>query len=478
MAPLDGVKGVSTQPTQGQTQPFTFTFQKETAADKLQKLLAEQKKKYDAMTPEEKAKYDKEAEAALAQSLKDASEANKEKGFFGRIADSFKKDYKDVDSVGDFVKATVDRANRSGATAILAVGATLLGGGALLKGIKGLSAASKTLAAASVIPAAAVMTSCTESPLDDVISIQDSVVLPVKPRTITNTVEVPVVKHDTTYIDKPYPVHDTIYVDKPLPGDTVYLPGDTIYEKLPGDTIYVDKPIYLPGDTVYLPGEPIIVKDTVYVPQPADTITIEVPGPVVHDTIYQTITLPPDTITMRPDWHSEVNSYLDEMMDELGVKQEGEGEFTESFVTYDEHNSRVAKYILDPQASARDGSTLRYNRTFINWDDEAGTITPGKNEEYGKVDVSLSETGYGLHILDQGQGVQTMDLNREGNLYMVQNKNGESTSSYEPTPLLQEGGWLSRGDFENSIKWNWQTGAFGHFTNATRKKTDAPIKGE
>ena len=426
---LDGVKGVSTQQTQGQTQPFTFTFQKETPAQQLQKLLAEQKKKYDAMTPEQKAQYDKEAEAALQQSLKESREATEKKGFFGRIADSFKKDYKDVDSVGDFVKATVDRANRSGATAILAVGATILGGGALVKGIKGLSAASKTLAAASVIPAAAVMTSCSDDLLDENYDIHTEEKLPVTPRTITNTVEVPVVKHDTTYIDKPYPVHDTIYVDKPLPGDTVYLPGDTIYEKLPGDTIYVDKPIYLPGDTVYLPGEPIIVKDTVYV-------------------------------------------------DELGVKQEGEGEFTESFVTYDEHNSRVAKYILDPQASARDGSTLRYNRTFINWDDEAGTITPGKNEEYGKVDVSISETGYGLHILDQGQGVQTMDLNREGNLYMVQNKNGESTSSYEPTPLLQEGGWLSRGEFENSIKWNWQTGAFGHFTNATRKKTNAPIKGE
>ena len=475
---LNGVKGVSTQQTQAQTQPFKFSFQKETAADKLQKLLAEQKKKYDAMTPEQKAEYDKKAEAALMKSIEEAQEANKEKGFFGKIADSFKKDYKDVDSVGDFVKATVNRANRSGATAILGVGLGLLGGAALLKGVKGLSAASKTLAAASVLPAAAVMTSCSDDILNQDIDLTWKDEIPVKPRTITNTVEVPVIKHDTTYIDKPYPVHDTIYVDKPLPGDTVYLPGDTIYEKLPGDTIYVDKPIYLPGDTVYLPGEPIIVKDTVYVPQPADTITIEVPGPVVHDTIYQTITLPPDTITMRPDWHSEVNYYIDDMMDELGVKKEGEGEFTESFVTYDEHNSRVAKYILDPQASARDGSTLRYNRTFINWDDEAGTITPGKNEEHGKVDVSISETGDGLHILDQGQGVQTMDLNREGNLYMVQNKSGESTSPYEPTPLLQEGGFLSRGDFENSIKWNWQTGAMGHFTNAVRKKTDAPIKGE
>ena len=55
---LDGVKGVSTQQTQGQTQPFTFTFQKETPAQQLQKLLAEQKKKYDAMTPEQKAQYD------------------------------------------------------------------------------------------------------------------------------------------------------------------------------------------------------------------------------------------------------------------------------------------------------------------------------------------------------------------------------------------------------------------------------------
>lgn len=465
---LNGVQKVTT--TQGSTQGqqnVSFPFKKEkTPAEFFQERMAQLKKEYDAMTPEQQAEYDKKAEEALKQSIAESQEAGKEKGFFGKIAQGFKEDYKDVHDVSSFVQATVDRANRTGATTILGVGLGLIAGGALLKGFKGLSMATKTLGAASLLPGAALMTGCSDNILDEEFNINESTILQVKPRTITNTVEVPVIKHDTTYIDKPYPVHDTIYVDKPLPGDTVYLPGDTIYEKLPGDTIYVK------GDSI---PYPVYVTDTVYVKQPADTITVEVPGPVVHDTIYQTITLPPDTITMRPDWHSPVNAYIDDMMDELGVKQEGDGEFTESFVTYDEHNSRVVKYILDPQASARDGSMLRYNRTFINWDEEAGTIVPGKNEEKGKVNVSISDSGNGLHILDEGQGIKSMDLDRSGNLFSVKNKVGESTSSYEPTDLLPEGGFLSRGDFENSIKWNWQTGAFGHFTNAVRKKTDAPI---
>lgn len=454
---VNGVKPVAGQ--QQPAQPLQLVgVKKETPAEAMQRYLAEQKKKYDAMTPEEQAKADKEAEAAYQKHLQEMETAGKEKGFLGKIGDSFKQDYKDVDGVGSFLKATVNRANRTGATAILGAGAMLLGGGALVKGFKGLSLATKSLAAASVLPAAAVMTSCS-NPLDEEITNNFEHIHEVKPRVITNTVEVPVIKHDTTYVEKPYPVHDTIYVDKPI-----YLPGDTVYEKLPGDTVYVK------GDSI---PYPVIVKDTVYVPQPADTIKIEVPGPIQHDTIYQTIHTT-DTLLMRPDWHSPVNPVIDDLMDELGVKQEGSGEFTESFVSYDDHNSRVVKYILDPQASARDGSTLRYNRTFINWDEEAGTITPGKNEEKGKADLSISSNG-GLHILEEGQGLKGMDLERSGNLFMVKNATNNSTSPFEPTPLLKEGGFLQRGDFSNSIKWNWENGTYGHFTDAVRKKTDAPI---
>ncbi len=443
---LEGVKSSTAATTTQTGEPVRFSFQKETPAQQLQKLLAEQKKKYDAMTPEEKAKYDKAGEEALAQSIKESREATEKKGFIGRIVDGFKKDYKDVDSVGDFLKATVARANRTGATAILGAGLALIGGGAALKAMKGakalsglatgaktigkVSSATKALGTAAILPAAAALTSCEkDSFLDDNYDIYTEDKLPVQPREIINTVEVPVIKRDTLWQERVDTLEVPVYITET-------------------DTLWQTK------------------IDTVYVPE------------VVHDTIYQEIQLPPEIITEIPDYHSEVNPYIDDMMDELGVKQEGDGEFTESFVTYDEHNSRVIQLVLDPQASARDGSSLRYNKIVTNWDDEAGTITPGKNEERGTVDVSISHTGDGLNLLEKGQGVQTMDLNREGNLYMVQNKSGESTSSYEPTPLLQAGGWLSRGDFDNSIKWNWQTGAFGHFTNATRKKSNAPVKGD
>lgn len=65
---------------------------------------------------------------------------------------------------------------------------------------------------------------------------------------------------------------DTVY--QYLPGDTVYMPGDTVIKYLPGE----EKIVYLPGDTV---RDTIKEKEYVYLP-----------GEVVHDTIKERVEVP------------------------------------------------------------------------------------------------------------------------------------------------------------------------------------------
>ena len=68
---------------------------------------------------------------------------------------------------------------------------------------------------------------------------------------------------------------DTVY--QYIPGDTIYMPGDTVIKYLPGDTVIK----YLPGDTV---------KETIVIPGEKETIYVK--GDVVHDTIKERVEVP------------------------------------------------------------------------------------------------------------------------------------------------------------------------------------------
>ena len=166
--------------------------------------------------------------------------------------------------------------------------------------------------------------------------------------------------------------HDTTY----LPGDTIIKP-DTIY--LPGDTTFI-KP-----DTVYLPGDTIIKHDTTY---------IEKPPVIQRDTVY----LPGDTVFIKDEWKSDVPPKQEEIYEDLGIVPNGDGKFFISESYYDEKNNQLVQRHLHGQGSSRDGKILVYNVIKTAWDDESEGVVLGKNEEYEKQLIYLSEDGNDLGV--------------------------------------------------------------------------------
>lgn len=226
--------------------------------------------------------------------------------------------------------------------------------------------------------AAPVMTSC-----DDVIDIDIRDTLNIyNPK---DTVYFPVwQKPDTVWMDKI--IHDTTFVEVPGKTDTLYIPKT--------DTLYVNKTdtIVLPGknDTIYVPKV-----DTVFVPK-VDTVFIPKTDTIVkHDTVPYPVIIPGDTVYIPRKYDSEVFDIMKEMMEEVGITPEGQGDIITRMIANDEWNNSVVVYDLKGKKSSEEKPV--YDRTTYGWDDEEEAIVPGKNMTYGELGISKSQNG-GLYL--------------------------------------------------------------------------------
>ena len=174
-----------------------------------------------------------------------------------------------------------------------------------------------------------------------------------------------------------------IFIEKEVPGktdtvikrDTTYLPGDTIYKN---DTIYIDKP-------------PVIIHDT-----------LRIPG---------------DTVFIKDEWDSDVPPKQEEIYEDLGIIPNGDGKFFISESYYDEKNNQLVQRHLHGQGSSRDGKILVYNIIKTTWDDEAEGVVLGKNEEFEKQLVYLSEDGndLGIKIMKPKVDIGVSNNNQQSN---------------------------------------------------------------
>ena len=191
-------------------------------------------------------------------------------------------------------------------------------------------------------------------------------------------------KPDTVWMDKI--IHDTTYVEVPGKNDTIYIPKT--------DTIYVNKTdtIVIPGknDTIYIPKV-----DTVFVPK-TDTVYIPKTDTIVkHDTIQYPIYIPGDTVYVPRKYDSEVFDIMKDMMEEVGINTEGQGDIITRMIGKDEWNNALNVYDLKGKKSSEEKPV--YDRTTYGWDDEEEAIVPGKNMTYGELGISKSQNG-GLYL--------------------------------------------------------------------------------
>ena len=183
-----------------------------------------------------------------------------------------------------------------------------------------------------------------------------------------------------------------IVIEKEVPGKT-----DTIIQEVPvpqppdtvvvgPDTIYIEKPPIIKHDTVYIEKPPIIKWDTVYVKG--------------------------DTVWMKPDWTSPVPPKQEEIYDDLGIEQNGDGKFFIAMSYYDNKNSAFVQRHLDGQSSSRDGEILVYNVVKTKWDNEAE-----ENETFEKQLVYLSEDGsqLGMKIMAPKVDIKVSNDDKKSN---------------------------------------------------------------
>lgn len=164
-----------------------------------------------------------------------------------------------------------------------------------------------------------------------------------------------------------------IVIEKELPGRV-----DTLIQEVPvpqdPDTII------LGPDTVFIDKPPIIKWDTAY---------ITLPPEIILDTLY----IKGDTVWMKPDWTSPVPPKQEEIYDELGLEQNGDGKFYLAMSYYDKKNNEFVQRHLDGQSSSRNGEILVYNVVKTKWDNKAEGVVLGKNETFEKHLEYLSEDG-------------------------------------------------------------------------------------
>ena len=176
----------------------------------------------------------------------------------------------------------------------------------------------------------------------------------------------------------------TELVPTPVPPQVI-----VIEKELPGrvDTLIQEVPVPQPPDTI------IEGPDTVYIEKPPiiewDTAYITLPPEIILDTLY----IKGDTVWMKPDWTSPVPPKQEEIYDELGLEQNGDGKFYLAMSYYDNKNSTFVQRHLDGQSSSRDGEILVYNVVKTKWDNEAEGVVLGKNETFEKHLEYLSEDG-------------------------------------------------------------------------------------
>ena len=242
------------------------------------------------------------------------------------------------------------------------------------------SKATKAMALAVLMTpiAGSMMTSC-EDNID--IDIRDELTI-YNPK---DTLFIPIwQKPDTVWMDKI--IHDTTFVEVPGKTDTLYIPKT--------DTLYINKTdtLYLPGqnDTIYIPKV-----DTVFVPK-VDTVYIPKTDTIVkHDTIPYPVIIPGDTVYIRRKYDSEVFDIMKDMMEEVGITPEGNGDIITRIIGKDEWNNALNVYDLKGKKSSE--RTPVYDRTTYGWDDEEEAIVPGKNMTYGELSISKSQNG-GLYL--------------------------------------------------------------------------------
>ncbi len=206
-----------------------------------------------------------------------------------------------------------------------------------------------------------------------------------------------------------------------LTGDFVHnhylkLPTDTFTKEelvptpVPPQIIFIEKEV--PGktdtvikrDTTYLPG------DTIY---KNDTTIIEKPPVIIHDTLR----IPGDTVFIKDEWDSDVPPKQEEIYEDLGIIPNGDGKFFISESYYDEKNNQFVQRHLHGQGSSRDGKILVYNIIKTTWDDEAEGVVLGKNEEFEKQLVYLSEDGndLGIKIMKPKVDIGVSNNNQQSN---------------------------------------------------------------
>ena len=242
------------------------------------------------------------------------------------------------------------------------------------------SKATKAMALAVLMTpiAGSMMTSCDDN-ID--IDIRDELTI-YNPK---DTLFIPIwQKPDTVWMDKI--IHDTTFVEVPGKTDTLYIPKT--------DTLYINKTdtLYLPGqnDTIYIPKV-----DTVFVPK-VDTVYIPKTDTIVkHDTIPYPVIIPGDTVYIRRKYDSEVFDIMKDMMEEVGINPEGNGDIITRIIGKDEWNNALNVYDLKGKKSSE--RTPVYDRTTYGWDDEEEAIVPGKNMTYGELSISKSQNG-GLYL--------------------------------------------------------------------------------
>lgn len=190
-------------------------------------------------------------------------------------------------------------------------------------------------------------------------------------------------KPDTVYLDKI--VKDTVLI--PQKPDTVYIPKT--------DTLYINKTdtIVLPGttDTIFVPKT-----DTVFIPK-TDTIFIPKNDTIFKtDTIMYPVIIPGDTVFIPKKYSSEVFDIMKEMMKEVGIDTEGQGDLITRMIAKDEWNEGSLN-VYDLKGKKSSEQKPAYDRTTYGWDDNEEQIVIGKNMTYGELDVSKSQNG-GLYL--------------------------------------------------------------------------------
>ncbi|CCY23914.1 unknown [Brachyspira sp. CAG:484] len=248
---------------------------------------------------------------------------------------------------------------------------------------------------------------------------------------------------------------------------TIKVPVDTVEKYIPiiqdPDTVYqiqhdtIEVPVYIPGK------DSIIYRDS-----------------IVHDTINQIITKH-DTIWMKPEYDSPVAPIIKKFYQVLNINP-GNGKIPVKMAWTDEKDGSFNKSVFSGKDSPI--NVMTYNITKTPFDEDAGGVVLGKNEEYYRLkfskvnDRSLALTFEKPRI--EGKPADGRDDQWKPVEYYIYDIRTNDVKRYtlKDDNSLEDRGEFLPGDMPSSIILSNPYGSKYRYSSLSVKSTDAPSKTE